>query len=99
MRWSKTSCLIIFVIAIAAVMEIIGDLRIAGYVTLNTQLVAAYFAFGLNFLAAIVGVWTRFRTAWLWYLVLSVASMLLLSSLPLGAARILIELAARHAFA
>ena len=99
MRWSKTSSLIIFVNAICAAMEIIRNLRIAGYVTLDTQLVAAYFAFGLNFMAAIVGLWTRFRLAWLSYLVLSVASILFLSSTPLAAAWILIKLVARHAFA
>jgi hypothetical protein len=99
MRWSKTSYLIIFVIAICAAMEITRNLRIAGYVTLHTQLVAAYFAFGLNFMAAIVGLWTRFRLAWLSYLVLSVASILFLSSTPLAAAWILIKLTARHAFA
>ncbi|WP_159007964.1 hypothetical protein [Bradyrhizobium sp. S69] len=99
MRWSKTSSLIAFVIAIFAAMAIIRNLRITGYVTLNTQLVAAYFAFGLNFLAAIVGFWTRFRVAWLSYLMLSAASILFLSSTPLAAAWILIKLAARHAFA
>jgi hypothetical protein len=99
MRWSRTSSLIIFVIAICAAMEIIRNLRIAGYVTSDTQLVAAYSAFGLNFMAAIVGLWTRFRLAWLSYLVLSVASVLFLSSTPLAAAWILIKLAARHALA
>lgn len=99
MRWPRTSSLIIFVIAISAVMAIIKILRIAGYLTLETQLVAAYLTFGLNFMAAIVGFSTRFRLAWLSYLILSVVSILFLSSTPLAAAWILIKLAARHAFA
>jgi hypothetical protein len=99
MRWPKTSSLIIFVIAISAVMSIIKALRIAGYLTLETQLVTAYLAFGLNFMAAIMGFWTRFRLAWLSYLILSVVSILFLSSTPHAAAWILIKLAARHAFA
>lgn len=98
MPWLKTSSLIIFVIAISAVMAIISNLRIAGYLTLETQLVTAYLAFGLNFMAAIVGFWTPFRLAWLSYLILSVVSILFLSSTPLAAAWILIKLAARHAF-
>lgn len=99
MHWPKTSSLIIFVIAISAVMAIISNLRIAGYLTLETQLVAAYLAFGLNFMVAVVGFWTRFRLAWLSYLILSVVSILFLSSTPFAAAWILIKLAARHAFA
>ena len=99
MRWSKTSSLIIFVVAICAAMEIIRNLRIAGYLTLDTQLVSAYFAFSLNLLAAIVGLWTRFRVAWLSYLMLSAASIIFLGSTPLAAAWLLIKLAARHAFA
>jgi hypothetical protein len=98
-RWSKTFSLIAFVIAICAAMEIIRNFKIAGYVTLNTQIVAAYFVFGLNFMAAIAGLWTRFRLAWLSYLVLSAASILFLGSTPLAAAWILIKLASRHAFA
>jgi hypothetical protein len=98
MRWSKASSLTACVIAISVAMEIVRNLRIAGYVTLNTQFVAAYFVFGINFLLAIAGLWTRFRVAWLSYLVLSVASILFLSSTPLAAASILIRLAARHAF-
>jgi hypothetical protein len=99
MRWSNNSSLIIFVIAICAAMEIIRNLRISGFVTLDTQIVAAYFVFGLNLLAAIIGLWTRFRIVWLSYLVLSVASILFMSSTPLAAAWVLLKLATRHAFA
>jgi hypothetical protein len=99
MRWSKTSSLVVLVVVISTAMEIIRNLRIEGYVALDTQLVAAYFAFSLNLVAAIVGLWTPFRVAWFSYLMLSAASILFLSSTPLAAAWILIKLAARHAFA
>jgi hypothetical protein len=99
MRLTKTSVLIIFVLSLSAVMEIVRNLRIAGYLTLETQLAAAYLAFGLNFMAAIAGLWTRFRLAWLSYLVLSAACILFFSSMPMATAWILIKLAARRTFA
>ena len=99
MRLNRTSLLIILVVALNAVMAVVSNLRIAGYLTVETQFVVAYIAFGLNFAAAIAGLWTQFRLAWVSYLVLSVATVLLLSSMPLSAAWILTKLAARHAFA
>jgi hypothetical protein len=99
MRLIRTSVLIIFVISLSVVMEIVRNLRIAGHLTLETQLVAAYLAFGLNFTAAIAGLWTRLRLAWLSYLVLSAACILLFSSMPIATAWILIKLAAGHTFA
>jgi hypothetical protein len=99
MRWPKTSSLIIFVIGVSAVMAVVRNLRVAGYLTLETQSVAAYLMFGLNLMAAIVGLWTRFRLAWLSYLVVSVVCLLLFSSGPIATAWILIKLAARHTFA
>jgi hypothetical protein len=98
MRWSKTSSLIVFVIAIWAAMVFIRGLKIAGYVTLDTQIVAGYYAISLNVVAAVVGLWTRFRLAWLSYLFLSIASFLFLSSIPLSAAWILTKLTVSHAF-
>jgi lysylphosphatidylglycerol synthetase-like protein (DUF2156 family) len=98
-RSIKTSSLIIFVISLSVVMAVVTNLRIAGYLTLETQLVVACVAFGLNFVAATAGLWTRFRPAWVAYLILSVVSVLLLSSMPITAAWILTKLAVRHAFA
>jgi hypothetical protein len=98
MRWSKTSSLIAFVIAIWVAMVFIRSLRIAGHVTLDTQIVAGYCAISLNVMAAVVGLWTRFRIAWLSYLFLSIANFLFLSSLPLSAAWILTKLTVSHAF-
>ncbi len=99
MRPIRPSFLIIFVISLSAVMAVVTNLRIAGFLTMQTQFVVAYVAFGLNFVAAIAGLWTRFRLAWVADLVLSVASVLLLSSMPITAAWILTKLAVRHAFA
>ena len=99
MRSIKPLSLIIFAISLSVVMAIATNLRIAGYLTLETQLVVAYVAFGLNFVAAVAGLWTRFRLAWVSYLILSVASVLLLGSVPITAAWILAKLAVRHAFA
>jgi hypothetical protein len=99
MRWSKTTSLIVFVIAIWVAMVFIRSLKIAGYVTLDTQIVAGYCAISLNVMAAVVGLWTRFRLAWLSYLFLSIASFLFLSSTPLSAAwMILTKLTVSHAF-
>jgi hypothetical protein len=99
MRSIKPSLLIIFVISLSALMAVVRNLRIAGFLTLETQLVVAYGVLGLNFVAAIAGLWTRFRLAWVAYLVLSAASVLLLGSMPITAVWILIKLAVRHLFA
>jgi hypothetical protein len=99
MRLTITSILVLLVIALSAAMEIVRELKIAGYLNLETQVVAAYAAFALNFAVAIVGLWTRFRLAWLSYLAISAASILLFSSLPIATAWILIKLASRHVFA
>src|ERR1035441_60252 len=98
-RSIKPSSLIIFVISLSVVMAVVTNLRIAGYLALETQLVVACVAFGLNFVAATAGLWTRFRPAWVAYLILSVVSVLLLSSMPITAAWILTKLAVRHAIA
>jgi hypothetical protein len=99
MRLNRTSLLIILVIALNAVMAVVTTLRISGYLALETQLLTAYIVFALNLAAAIAGIWTPFRKAWLSYLVVSIASMLLLGSMPLSAAWILTKLAARHILA
>jgi lysylphosphatidylglycerol synthetase-like protein (DUF2156 family) len=99
MRSIKPSFLIIFVISLSVVMAVVRNLRVAGFLTLETQLVVAYVAFGLNFAAAIAGFWTRLRLAWVAYLVLSIVSVLFLSSMPISAAWILTKLAVRHVFA
>jgi hypothetical protein len=80
-------------------MVVLRNLRIGGYVSLDTQLVTAYVVFGLNVMAAIAGFWTRFRVAWMSYLVLTVVCMVLLSSSPLDSAWIMVKLAARQIFA
>jgi hypothetical protein len=99
MRSNKTFLLIIFVISLSAMMAVVRELRIAGYLTLETQLVAAYLVFGLNLVVATGGLWTRFRLAWLLYLVCSIASMLFLgSSTPFSAAWILIKYVTRLIF-
>jgi hypothetical protein len=100
MRPSKTFLLIFSIVILSAMIDTVRDLRVAGYVTLHTQLVAAFIVFGLNLVVAIVGLWTRFRLAWLAYLVVSVACMFLLSSsTPVNAAWILIKLATNHLLA
>jgi hypothetical protein len=99
MRSIKPSFLIIFVISLSIVMAVVRNLRIAGFLTMEMQLVVAYVALGLNFAAAIAGFWTRLRLAWVAYLVLSIVSVLFLSSMPISAAWILTKLAVRHAFA
>ena len=65
-------------------MVVVRNLRMTGYIGLDTQLVAGYVVFGLNVMAAIAGFWTRFRVAWISYLFLTVVCMFLLSSSPLG---------------
>jgi hypothetical protein len=63
MRPTKTSLLVMLVIALSVAMPIVRNLRIAGYLDLQTQFVAGFIAFALNFTAAIAGLWTRFRLA------------------------------------
>jgi hypothetical protein len=99
MRLTISSTLVLLVIALSAAMAVVRDLRIAGYLNLETQTVAAYAAFALNFTVAIAGLWTRFRVAWLSYLVISAASILFFSSLPISTAWILIKIASMHVFA
>lgn len=94
---STTFILIACVISLSATIDIVGDLRITGYLTLETQRDAAYLVFGLNVMIAIAGLFTRFRLAWLLYLGLSIICMVLLSaSTPLNAALLLIGFAINH---
>jgi lysylphosphatidylglycerol synthetase-like protein (DUF2156 family) len=99
MRPSKTFLLIFSIVILSAVIDTVRDLRVAGYVTLHTQLVAAFIVFGLNLVVAIVGLWTRFRLGWLAYLVVSACMFLLSSSTPVNAAWILIKLATNRLLA
>jgi hypothetical protein len=97
MRSIKDSHLIIFAVSLSVVIVLVTDLRVAGYLTLETQRAAAYLIFGLNVTIAIGGLWKRFRLAWLLYLALSVASMLFLSaSTPFTAIWLLIKYAIRR---
>ena len=94
---STTLILIACVISLGAAIDIFRALRIAGYLTLETQRGAAYLVFGLNVMIAIAGLFTRFRLAWLLYLGLSIICMVLLSvSTPFNAALLLIGFAINH---
>jgi hypothetical protein len=53
LRPSRTSLLIIFVISLSAVMAAVANLRIAGYLSQQTQLVVALVVFGLNLAVAV----------------------------------------------
>ena len=91
-RWPKTSSLIIFVIVISAAMAVVRAIRFAGYINIETQIVAAFVVFALNILTALVGVFTQHRAAWLLYLALTVACMLMLGSSPISSAWILVKM-------
>ena len=99
MHMSKTRSLIIVAVALSLLMPVVRELRFAGLLTLNAQLVIAYAAFGLTIATAIMGLWTPFRRSWLSYLALTIACMLLFGSLPLSTASMLVNLAIRHIIA
>jgi hypothetical protein len=92
LRWPKTPSLIIFVLVISAAMAVVRTLRFAGYISIESQVVAAFVLFALNIGTALVGFFTRQRTAWLLYLALTIACMLLLGSSPVSSAWILIKM-------
>jgi lysylphosphatidylglycerol synthetase-like protein (DUF2156 family) len=97
LRPTKTVLLIIAVVFLSITIATVRQVRFAGYISVHTQLVAAVVIFGLNLLVAIGGLWTRFRLAWLIYLLLSIVCMVMEgSSTPLTAAWIFIKLAVRH---
>jgi hypothetical protein len=93
MRSIKDCYLIVLAISLSVVIVLVRELRIADYLTLETQRAAAYLTFGLNVIVAIAGLWNRrFCLAWLLYLVLSLSSMLFLSaSTPFTAVWLLIN--------
>jgi hypothetical protein len=97
MRTIKDLHLIIFAVLLSVVIVLVVDLRIAGYLTLKVQIIAAYVIFGLNVMVAIGGLWRRFRLAWFLYLALSISGMLFLSmSTPFTAIWLLIKYAIRR---
>jgi len=92
MRWPKTPSLTIFVLVISAAMAVVRALRFADYISIETQVVAAFVVFALNIGTALMGFFTRQRTTWLLYLALTIACMLLLGSSPVSSAWILIKM-------
>jgi hypothetical protein len=59
--------------------------------SLPARQIAGYSAFGLNGVIAILGFWTHHRAAWVAYLLVSIATMILISaSTPLSGLWILL---------
>jgi hypothetical protein len=83
--------LIVAVIVISA--AIIAATQLAQYASwsLPTRQITGYSAFGLNCVIAILGFWTRHRTTWMVYLIVSVVTFFLISaSTPLSGLWILL---------
>ena len=80
MRPSKDLSLIFLVIAATVAMAVVRELRFSGYLSTQTQIEFAFVVFGLNIIAAIMGIiWTTHRRAWYLHLALTAACMILLA--------------------
>jgi hypothetical protein len=74
----RSKPLIVAVIAISVAIVVVTHLGIYGSWSLRTRQIAGFSAFGLNILMAVLGCWTRHRTGWIIYLVISIAVMFLI---------------------
>jgi len=91
----RSKPLIVAVIVVSAAIIVVAQLGHSGAWALRTRQIAGFSAFGLNVVIAVLGCWTRQRVAWVAYLVVSVAVMVLISAAtPLSGLRILLSVVA-----
>jgi len=76
----RSKPLIVAVIVISIAIVVLTHLGIYGSWLIRTRQIAGFSAFGLNAMVAVLGCWSRHRTAWIIYLVISVAVMFLISA-------------------
>jgi hypothetical protein len=67
------------IVLLSASIILVAQFRMAHQLTLGTALILAYVVFFSNIAVAIVGMFTPRRVSWVFYMVVSVAGMLLLS--------------------
>jgi hypothetical protein len=87
----RSKPLVMAVLVITLVIAVLSQLGHDGSWSLPSRQIAGYSAFVFNCVIAIVGFWTRHGAAWVAYLVVSVATFLLISaSTPLSGLWILL---------
>jgi hypothetical protein len=85
--------LILAVLLITVVAQILVQLRLAAVLPATLDFVLAWFLILLNFVIAIAGWWTAHRLAWMIYLLLSIAGVVLIgAATPLSAVVLLRQL-------
>jgi hypothetical protein len=91
MKQIRSKPLIVAIIAISIAIIAVTQFGQHEHWSLRSRQIAGYSAFGLNCAIAILGLWTRHRAAWVAYLLVSVAALVLISaSTPLSALWILL---------
>jgi hypothetical protein len=91
MKQIRSKPLIVAIIAISIAIIAVTQLGQHEHWSLRSRQIAGYSAFGLNCAIGILGFWTRHRAAWVAYLLVSVAALVLISaSTPLSAVWILL---------
>jgi hypothetical protein len=91
MKQIRSKPLIVAIIAISIAIIAVTQFGQHEHWSLQSRQIAGYSAFGLNCVIAILGFWTRHRAAWVAYLVVSVATFILISaSTPLSGLWILL---------
>jgi hypothetical protein len=82
--------LILAVLAVSVVAQLLVQLRLAAVLPNTLDLVLVWLLILLNIAAAIAGWWTAHRVAWMVYLLLSIAGLLLVgAATPITAALLL----------
>jgi hypothetical protein len=78
--------LIIAIVLLSLVMLAQGELRSAGYLSFEASRVIAYIGVGLNAIMAVLGMRIAHRMAWIAYLIVSVAGVVLIGAVtPINA--------------
>jgi hypothetical protein len=87
----RSKPLIVAILVISVAIIALAQLGHYESWSLRTRQIAGYSAFALNAMVAIAGFWTPHRAAWVGYLVVSVATFVLISaSTPLSGLWILL---------
>jgi hypothetical protein len=76
----RSTPLMVAAIVVSAAIIVVAQLGHDEAWPLRTRQIAGFSAFGLNTVIAVLGCWTRHRAAWLAYLVIGIAVMILISA-------------------
>jgi len=82
--------LILVILLITLVAQMLVQLRLAAVLPATLDFVVVWFLILLNFAMAIAGWWTAYRVVWMFYLLLSIAALVLIgAATPLAAVLLL----------